>query len=210
MSTAPIAATRLGRLARRQAEERQAELERCELCAAPIPAEHRHMLDLRERSLMCVCRPCSILFDSDAASDGHYRLIPDRVRRLDGFALDDVAWEELRIPVDIAFFFSDSAAGRVVAFYPSPMGATESLLELEAWERIARDNPVLASMAPDVEALLVNRARGARQQWLVPVSECYGLVGLIRARWRGLTGGTEVWQAVGEFFAELDGKAGGS
>ena len=122
------------------------------------------------------------------AGGGHYRLVPERRLRLTGFELADAAWEELRIPVDMAFFFHSSAAERVVAFYPGPMGATESLLELSAWEAIEGANPVLAGMEPDVEALLVNRARGARDYWLVPIDDCYGLVGLIRTRWRGLTG----------------------
>jgi hypothetical protein len=92
----------------------------------------------------------------------------------------------------------------VVAFYPGPMGAAESLLELHAWDAIEQSNPELADMEPDVEALLVNRARGARDQWLVPIDECYALVGLIRTRWRGLTGGKDVWEEIGRFFAALD------
>ena len=156
---------------------------------------------------MCACRACRILFDRSAAGGGHYRLIPDRRLRLAGFELDDAAWEELRIPVDMAFFFHSSAAERVVAFYPGPMGATESLLELEAWQALEAANPVLASMEPDVEALLVNRARGAREHWLVPIDDCYALVGLIRTRWRGLTGGKEVWEEIGRFFEALDGRS---
>ena len=45
-----------------------------------------------------------------------------------------------------------------------------------------------------MQALLVNRVRGARRQWIVPIDECYALVGLIRTHWRGFTGGAEVWQ----------------
>jgi hypothetical protein len=104
----------------------------------------------------------------------------------------------------MAFFFFDSRAGRVVALYPGPMGATESLLELESWDAIEAANPLLSTLEADVEALLVNRARGARQQWLVPIDDCYSLAGLIRTRWRGLTGGREVWEEIGRFFEELD------
>jgi hypothetical protein len=107
----------------------------------------------------------------------------------------------------MAFFFHSTPAERVVAFYPGPMGATESLLELGAWEAIEGANPVLAGMEPDVEALLVNRARGANDCWLVPIDDCYGLVGLIRTRWRGLTGGKDVWEEIGRFFAALDRRA---
>ena len=80
----------------------------------------------------------------------------------------------------MAFFFHNTQAERMMAFYPGPMGATESLLDLGAWETLEEANPVLVTIEPDVEALLVNRARGAREHWLVPIDECYGLVGLIR------------------------------
>jgi hypothetical protein len=58
-------------------------------------------------------------------------------------------------------------------------------------------------MERDVEALLVNRVRGARQHFLVPMDECYSLVGLIRMRWRGLSGGREVWEEIERFFEGL-------
>ena len=181
-----------------------AEPERCEMCGAPIAPEHRHLVEVASHRMLCACRACATLFDRGAASEGRYRLVPDRRLRLDDLELGDAAWEELRLPVDIAFFFRSSAVGRTLAFYPGPMGATESLLPLEAWRELEAANPVLAAMEPDVEALLVNRANGARRHWLVPVDECYALVGLIRTRWRGLSGGTEAWRAIGRFFDDLD------
>ena len=196
-----MAATRLGRLAQREPE---ATLARCELCSAPIAAEHRHLLDLSSRELMCACRACTLLFDRGAAGGGHYRLVPDRRLRLEDFELSDLMWEELRLPVDIAFLFHHSGEERVMAFYPGPMGATESMLTLEAWQELEAANPLLRSLEPDVEALLVNRALGARQQWIVPMDECFGLVGAIRTHWKGLTGGKDVWQALRGFFEELD------
>jgi len=201
--TAP-ATSRLGRLAREATVEREAALERCELCGAPVAPRHRHLLDLRSRELMCACQACSILFDRRAASAGHYRLVGDRRLRIEDFELDDVMWADLRLPVDMAFFFHSSQAERVMAYYPSPMGPTESLLGLEGWQRLETANPVLRTLEPDVEALLVNRVRGARQQWIVPIDECYALVGLIRTSWRGLTGGGEVWKAIAGRFEELD------
>jgi hypothetical protein len=183
--------------------EREVVEEQCELCSEPIPSEHRHLVDLNSRELMCACRACTILFDRSAAGGGHYRLVPDRRLRLPDFELDELRWAALQIPVDMAFFFRNSQAGRVMAFYPSPAGPTESLLELGAWEEIERANPVLASLEPDVEALLVNRARGARDYYVVPIDDCYLLVALIRMRWRGFTGGTEVWDAIKDFFDGL-------
>ena len=107
----------------------------------------------------------------------------------------------------MAFFFHSSAAERVLAYYPGPMGPTESQLELNSWQELEQENPILGELEPDVEALLVNRARGARGQWLVPLDECYRLVGLIRTWWRGLTGGSEVWREIDYFFQQLDGRA---
>jgi hypothetical protein len=191
----------LGRLARPRAAG-PAE-ERCDLCAEPIDPRHRHLLDVQERRILCACRPCSILFDSAEAGGGHYRLLPEGARALAGFELDDRRWQALRIPVELAFFFHSSVAGKVVAFYPAPVGATESLLELDAWEELVAANPVLAALEPDVEALLVNRTKGRREHFVVPVDRCYQLVGTIRTHWRGFAGGEELWHEVDAFFEAL-------
>jgi hypothetical protein len=190
--------SRLQELARPRARPERAPDEQCELCAEPIAPDHRHLLDLESRRLLCACRACSILFDRSGAGGGHYRLIPDRVVGLEDVVLDDATWQGFGIPVDMAFFFHSSAMGRVVAFYPSPLGATESLLDLDAW-----DDGLLVELEPDVEALLVNRTRGRREHWIVPVDRCYELVGLVRTHWKGFTGGDEVWQALDEFFDRL-------
>jgi hypothetical protein len=107
----------------------------------------------------------------------------------------------------MAFFFRNSREGRVMAYYPSPAGPTESLLGLEAWDEIEAANPALAEMADDTEALLVNRANDTRRQWVVPIEDCYALVGLIRTRWRGFSGGADVWDEIDRFFEELDAKS---
>jgi hypothetical protein len=184
-------------------EAAEAAQEHCEMCSEPIPSEHRHLMDVLSREIMCSCRPCSILFDREAASEGKYRLIPDRRAFLEDFEMSDVQWDSLRIPVDMAFFFYSTPAERVVAFYPSPMGPTESLLRLGTWEELEASNPVLQDMQRDVEALLVNRVRGAREHFLVSMDECYRLIGLIRTHWRGLSGGREVWEEIERFFTEL-------
>jgi hypothetical protein len=202
VSSAPPS-SRLRRLAQGGGGPAPVIEEHCELCGEPIAPEHRHVLDLKTRDVKCACRPCSILFDRRAAGGGHYRLIGDRRLELTDFELDDLTWEELRIPVEMAFFFRGSEQGRVMAFYPSPMGPTESLLGLEAWGQLEAANPILLDLEDDVEALLVNRARGARQHFVVPIDDCYRLVGLIRTRWRGFTGGKEVWGEIARFFDDL-------
>jgi Family of unknown function (DUF5947) len=195
----------LQRFAEAESEKaaKAATVEHCDLCGEPIPPEHRHLLEVSTREMMCACRPCSILFDREAASEGRYRLVPDRRLFLEDFEMSDAQWDSLRIPVDMAFFFYSTPAERVVAFYPSPMGPTESLLKLSAWEELERRNPVLGAMDRDVEALLVNRVRGAREHFLVSIDECYSLVGLIRTRWRGLSGGRDVWEEIERFFEQL-------
>jgi hypothetical protein len=177
-------------------------VERCDLCGEQIGSEHRHLIDLKSRELMCACTPCRILFDEDAAGGGHFRLVPERRMLLDDFQIDDVRWAALRLPVDMAFFFHHGAAGKVVAYYPSPAGPTESLLELDAWEELEADNPVLATLEPDVEALLVNRTRGARDHFIVPIDDCYRLVAVMRTHWHGFTGGSEVWDEIESFFKQ--------
>ena len=179
----------------------------CELCGRPVPDEHRHLAEVQSRQLLCVCRPCSLLFDRTAAADGRLRLIPERPRRLEALVIDDVMWARLDIPVQMAFFVHSSASGQIEAFYPSPLGPTESALELAAWTELEAANPALAEMTTDVEALLVNRTDHRPGHWIVPVDECYRLVALIRSGWRGFSGGGDVWSTLDEFFDRLDQRA---
>lgn len=129
--------------------------------------------------------------------------MPLRVRFLADFRLTDAVWDGLAIPIDLAFFLHSTPAGGVIALYPSPAGATESLVSSEAWEALAAENPVLRELEPDAEALLVNRVAGARESYRVGIDECYKLVGLIRTKWRGLSGGREVWDEIRGHFAGL-------
>jgi len=180
-------------------------VERCELCGAELTGAHGHVLDVKTRRLSCACEACSILFAHRGASS--YRRVGRGVRRLADFRMTDVEWESLRIPIGLAFFVNSTAEGRVMAFYPGPAGPTESLLALEAWSGIASQNPALAELDPDVEALLVNRIGAARDYYVVSVDRCYELSGLIRLHWRGLSGGEEAWGEIGNFFARLEEQA---
>ena len=190
---------------RRFVRQRAVVAERCELCSTELGAEHEHLVDLTTRQLTCACQACAILFSGKA--NPRYRRVPRRILYLRDFQLTDAQWDALLIPIGMAFFFRSSAAEKVVALYPSPAGATESLLDFEAWEEIRLGNPIIDELEPDTEALLVNRVRGAADYYLLPIAECYRLVGLIRTHWHGLSGGTEMWEAIGKFFAELKEKA---
>ena len=178
----------------RQFARPRAFAEHCELCDTGLAVEHAHLLELASRRLVCACDACAFLFDNPAA--GRFRRVPRRSRFLPNFGLSDAAWADLHLPIDLAFFLPSTPPGRVVALYPSPAGATESLVPLESWQALVEDNPVLRDLEPDVEALLVNRIGTARECYLVGIDICYQLVGLIRKNWRGLSGGTAVWDAI--------------
>jgi hypothetical protein len=177
------------------------DADQCDLCSAPVAERHDHLIDPQSRELRCVCVPCASLFGF--GHTGRWKRVRPRADRLDGFHLGDDAWNALGIPIDLAFFFRSSRDERVVAMYPSPAGATESLLSLDAWTRIEQENPTLRDLEADVEALLVRRGRGEREHYRVSIDACYALVGCIRAHWRGLGGGVEVWNQIGEFFEDL-------
>ena len=183
--------------------------EHCELCNVAVRSEHPHLIEIPQRRLVCACDACALLFTN--RSDRRFRLVPRGARRLVDFRLTDAEWDSLLIPINLAFFVK-AGDSRVSAFYPSPAGATESLLPLETWNRIAETNPAVGILEPEAEALLVNRVGHARQTaaaeyYIAPIDACYRLVGLIRLHWHGLSGGEEVWREIGNFFAELRAKA---
>jgi hypothetical protein len=190
-------------------------VEHCELCSAELQTEHPHLIELVSRQIACSCDPCALLFDGKEHSK--FKRVSRRVLSLPDFTITDEQWDSLIIPINLAFFFRASIEGRMIALYPSPAGAVESLLTLDAWQAIVDANPVLQALQPDIEALLVNRIDPRRnghsdsqhgpEYFIAPIDECYKLVGLIRAHWKGLSGGTEVWSHVDSFFAELRAKS---
>ena len=186
-----MATTALNRV--RQFAARSSRTERCELCGGDVASAHEHLLDLAERRLICACGACAVLFERATTR----KRVPRRVRLLTDFQMSDAEWDALGIPINLAFFVTSSPHGRVTAYYPSPAGAMESLLSLDAWQDLG--------LAPDVEALLVNRS--VPEYFIAPIDECYRLVGLIRAQWAGLSGGATVWTSIAEFFNHLRQRA---
>ena len=184
-----------------------AEPERCEMCRDVLGERHGHVVEFEKRSLVCACRACYLLFISDGAAGGKYRSVPERVRHDPANPLADADWAELQIPVAMAFFFVNSVLGRVVAGYPSPGGVTECELDLAAWDRLLATYPLLGAMTPDVEAIFVNRAEQRNEAFLIPIDECYSLVGELRLRWQGFDGGAEARAALAAFLAGLRRRA---
>jgi Family of unknown function (DUF5947) len=176
--------------------------EACEMCATAIAAEHSHVADLEQSSLLCVCRACYLLFEPVRAGHGRYRAVPDRYLTDPQRPLAPMEWDELEIPVGLAFFMRSTQAGEVAGFYPSPAGATECRLDLAAWARLSAAHPLLAAIEPDVEAALISRTDDAVEHFLVPIDACYELAGRMRMLWKGFDGGTEARQSIAEF---LDG-----
>ncbi|AWW36139.1 DUF5947 family protein [Streptomyces cadmiisoli] len=183
--------------------------ERCELCSATLAdARHRHLVDTEKRALACVCDPCALLLDRSGGSRGRFRTVPGRHLSDPDHRIDDRAWEQLRIPVGVVFFFRNSALGRPVAFYPSPAGATESELDPQAWQSVLERTRLAGLLQPDVEALLLRRRDDRVECFLVPIDICYELVGRMRLRWQGFDGGAEARADLEAFFTHVRDRAG--
>ena len=177
--------------------------ERCDLCHTTIPDDHRHMLHLVDRRIVCTCEACWALRSGDA----EYRPSGMRIVWLEDFRCAEETWAAFAIPIGLAFFMRSTVTDSIVAFYPSPAGATESELTLEAWQPLVQANPVLTQLEADAEALVVNRLSDPAQFAIVPIDQCYALVGLIKSRWEGISGGSAIETAVPEFFAALRARA---
>jgi hypothetical protein len=192
--------------------------EKCDLCATEVAAEHGHLADLDQSSLMCACRACYLLFTRTGAVRGRYRAVPDRYLADPDHPLSAAEWDELEIPVGLAFFLRSSRQATVTGFYPSPAGATECQLDLAAWDRLSADHPLLGAAEPDVEAVLITRpGRGepaaavqggtATECFVVPIDACYELAGKMRLLWRGFDGGAEARGAIAEFLGNVRARA---
>jgi len=185
--------------------------ERCEFCGQLLPSRHSHVVHIERRNLLCACRPCYLLFSSAGAAGGKVKAVPEEVFDLGPSVFSPAQWDRLQVPVNLAFFFFNSSLGRTVVFYPSPAGATESLLPLETWEELVREHPRLAGLRQDVEALLVWQRFETPEEpsaaLIAPIDSCYELVGIVRRCWKGFHGGEEAWQAIAAFFSALRARA---
>src|SRR5262245_15362880 len=188
------------------------ETEKCELCATEIAAEHGHLANLDNASLLCACRACYLLFTQREAVRGRFRAVPDRYLTDPDGSLTGAEWDQLEIPVGLAFFLRSSCEGMVLAFYPSPAGATECRLDLAAWDRLTAAHPLLAASEPDVAAVLITRGGAGSpvtgvESFVVPIDACYELAGRMRLHWRGFDGGAEARQAIAEFLENVRDRA---
>lgn len=176
--------------------------ERCDLCGLVLSMTHEHLFDVERRRLQCACTACSVLFDATA---GKRRRVRRRCLRLEAFRMSDAQWEALEVPVGLAFFSYSSSLRNVIAAYPGPAGAVESVVAEAAWADLVRDNAVLAEIEADTAAFLVDRLSAEPSYHVLSIDECYRLTGLVRKRWHGLTGGDGPLHAVSEFLSALSG-----
>jgi len=146
-----------------------------------------------------VCETCW----STRSGDPEFRPPGSRTLLLEDFAMSDEVWSAFQIPIGLTFLLRSSVSGGVVALYPSPAGATESELELTAWDALCAANPILERLEPDAEALVVDRTSSTPLYAIVPVDQAYRLVGLVKERWEGITGGRGVQDAIAEYFDGL-------
>jgi hypothetical protein len=202
----------LARFARRVRRQRagDGEAARCELCAAPYGDRHRHVVDRRERRILCACAACALAFEGDTR--GRHRTVPERVRREVSGAIRLADLQRLGVPVGLAFFFRSSTLGRTIGVFPSPAGATEAELDDEAYAALAARSALAAEREDDVEALLVRSTRAHESDprvFLVPIDVAYELVAVVRRGWRGIDGGEPAQAALDAFFGELDRRAEG-
>jgi hypothetical protein len=182
--------------------------EKCELCAAEVPAEHGHIADLEAASLLCACRACYLLFTQRNAGRGRYLAVPDRCLTDSGRVMSAAEWDQLQIPVGLAFFLRSSrSGGELAGFYPSPAGATECRLDLQHWQQLVASYPLLGAPEPDVEAALISRSDSGVEYFVVPIDACYELIGRMRLHWRGFDGGAEARQSIAEFLAAVRSRA---
>jgi hypothetical protein len=176
---------------------RRPAVEHCDMCAAPLAPEHGHVVERATGDLRCACATCERLL---VAPGTLWTPVHRRLERLADFRLTEDQWRAFGLPIDLAFFVTRHATGRVAARYPSAAGTVECGLPLPAWEAVVAANVGLGGLEPDVEALVVNRVAERRDYYVASIDECYRLVGLIRLHWTGLGGGAAVWAAIDAFF----------
>ena len=181
-----------------------ADTEACDLCGVGIAEDHRHLLHLGERRIVCACEACWAM----RSGEGDYRPTGNRTVWLSGLDVPDDLWAGFQIPIGLAFFMESTVTGCIVAMYPSPGGATESELHFESWNRMRELNPALETLEPDIEGLIANRLCDPPIYVIAPIDRCYELTGTVKAAWEGISGGPGVQMAVDGFFETLRVTAG--
>lgn len=178
------------------------------MCAAPLAGEEqRHLLDLIHHTFLSICNGCALAFGPRGANAGTYRLVPTRHLAL----LDFQGTNELGTGPErwgkVAYLLRSSEAGRILILSLDPAGVRESTFDLECWRTLLKANPLLDSLEPDVEALLINRSAQPPSSYIVPIDTCSRLLGLLSRCQQNQKREQEIWEAIEAFFAEIQAEA---
>jgi Family of unknown function (DUF5947) len=191
-----------------RAARRLPDAERCELCAAPLPASHDHLYAPRERELRCACRGCALIVPT--AEHARYRRVPRRFERVE---LAPGPWlARLGVPVGLAAVRVRDDGG-AVAGYPGPAGLVESELPAAEWDALRAAVPAAATLAPEVEALVCaslpggdsDGSGGSGGAWVAGIDAVFALVAELRGRRIGPGGDPAVPAALARVVARLAG-----
>lgn len=157
---------------------------RCDLCTRELQASHEHLLSVDTKRLSCACGSCAALFEYGTGQ--RYARVARRASRLALLDLADQEWNMLGVPVALACLIyrearSEMEAAELSAIYPSPAGVIEARLPTVPWHSLRARHAVLRSIAPDLEALLVDRTRRPARYFAVSVDICFEFAGVMRA-----------------------------
>jgi hypothetical protein len=175
----------------------------CDFCGRRLLPDHRHFLERPSKKILCACDHCT----SAHHAGGPYDLIPRRYEWLEDLVMPESLWLEFMIPVNIAFFVHDRETDTIITFYPGPVGATFSQLQIGAWQKLVQNNPDRLYLLPDLEAFIVNRLDATAEYFIAPIDWCYRLVGVMRLHRKGIFGGREAQDAVRNIIQELKSTA---
>ena len=193
-----------------------ARCDRCGVGLLPDP-RHAHLFSYSRRSLLCACAACSAPYREGVIGKERspaYRLVPSRVERIDALSLTQADWEELGIPVQIAFLLKNQREnGWRLGRGRGPSRLSQPGREYGIGHPAGGVDPPLVQLL-SARATRAGRRSPARRQaprqaryFRAPIDECYRLAGLLRSHWEGFAGGPRVGAAVDDFFAELASRA---
>ena len=172
--------------------------ERCEMCGAPVADAHQHVVNVGNRSLLCACRPCYLLFthdDADARLPGGARPLPvlpgPRCAGVGGAR----AAGRHRLPVPQ---LRPGPGGRVL-----PRSGRRDRVRAAA-RRVGRaSSPRPRGWRPSSptsrRSWCAPPASGSRRSWCRSTSAT-SWSGHLRTLWRGFDGGQDVRRRLDEFF----------
>ena len=170
---------------RAPAPAHRAPTRRATCAASAIPEDHRHLLHLSERRIVCACEACWALRSGEA----DYRPTGNRTLWLPELDVPDDLWASFQIPIGLAFFMESTVTGVRRRDLPEPGGATESRARTSRRGRgCGRSTRCSTTSSPTSRALIVNRLADPPMYAIAPIDQCYALTGTIKARWEGISG----------------------